>query len=275
MAAAHTLRDRVAASPLPRLEAHMLWQQVLGVSRSWLVAHDTDPLDPAHLAAYEALEARRAAGEPMAYILGRREFLGREFRVTPDVLIPRPETEQLVEAALEAVAGCAAPRVLDLGTGSGAVAVSVALARPDARVDATDVSPAALAIAAENARALGASLQFFHGNWYDSRLGSPQYDLIVSNPPYIHARDPHLGQGDLRFEPPTALTDGADGLSALRAIIDGAPRYLAPSGTVCVEHGWDQAGAVRRLLRRRGFADIASLRDLAGIERVTRGRLSF
>src|SRR5690606_26471080 len=125
-------------------------------------AHDTDPLDPAHLAAYEALEARRAAGEPMAYILGRREFLGREFRVTPDVLIPRPETEQLVEAALEAVAGCAAPRVLELGTGSGAVAVSVALARPDARVDATDVSPAALAIAAENARALGASLQFFH-----------------------------------------------------------------------------------------------------------------
>ncbi|WP_269496631.1 peptide chain release factor N(5)-glutamine methyltransferase [Castellaniella sp. S9] len=275
MAATHTLRDRVAASPLPRLEAHMLWQQVLGVPRSWLIAHDTDPLDPAHLAAYEALEARRAAGEPMAYILGRREFLGREFRVTPDVLIPRPETEQLVEAALEAVAGCAAPRVLDLGTGSGAVAVSVALARPDARVDATDVSPAALAIAAENARALGASLQFFHGNWYDSRLGSPQYDLIVSNPPYIHARDPHLGQGDLRFEPPTALTDGADGLSALRAIIDGAPRYLAPSGTVCVEHGWDQAGAVRRLLRRRGFADIASLRDLAGIERVTRGRLSF
>ncbi len=270
-----TLRDRIAASPLPRFEAHMLWQRVLGVPRSWLIAHDTDPLDPERVAAYEALEACRAAGEPMAYILGRREFLGRDFQVTPDVLIPRPETELLVEAALRALAGREAPRVLDLGTGSGAVAISIALARPDARVDATDLSAAALEVAAANARALGASLQFFHGNWYDSRLGLAQYDLIVSNPPYIRAGDPHLGQGDLRFEPAAALTDGADGLSALRAIAEGAPAHLAPSGAVCVEHGWDQAGAVRELLRRHGFADIASLRDLAGIERVTQGRLPF
>ncbi len=253
----------------------MLWQRVLGVSRSWLIAHDTDPLDSPHLAAYEALEARRIAGEPMAYILERREFLGREFRVTPDVLIPRPDTELLVETALAVLAGRAAPRVLDLGTGSGAVAISIALARPDARVAATDISPAALAVAAENARTLGASLLFFHGNWYDSLLESAPYDLIVSNPPYIHEQDPHLRRGDLRFEPAMALTDGADGLSALRVIIDGAPQRLASSGVVCVEHGWKQAGAVRELMRRRGFADIASLRDLAGIERVTQGRLSF
>ncbi len=253
----------------------MIWQHVLGVTRSWLVAHDTDPLDPVHVAAYEAFEARRLAGEPMAYILGRREFMGREFRVTPDVLIPRPETEGLVEAALTALSDRQAPRVLDLGTGSGIVAISIALARPDARVTATDISQAALDVAQQNARTLGASLQFSHGNWYDSWLGSSRYDLIVSNPPYIHVRDPHLGQGDLRFEPPTALTDQADGLSALRAIIQGASRYLLPSGMVCVEHGWDQAVAVRELMQCCGFTDIASLRDLAGIERVTRGRLSF
>ncbi|MER1967443.1 peptide chain release factor N(5)-glutamine methyltransferase [Castellaniella sp. GW247-6E4] len=269
------MRTRVAASPLPRLEAHMLWRQVLGVPHSWLVAHDDEPLAPERVVAYEVLEARRVAGEPMAYILGRREFLGRDFRVTPEVLIPRPDTELLVEAGLRALAGRENPRVLDLGTGSGAVAVSIALARPDAQVTATDLSAAALEVAADNARTLGASLQFFHGNWYDSRLGSAQYDLIVSNPPYIHALDSHLGLGDLRFEPTMALTDGADGLSALRAIVDGAPSHLMPSGVVCVEHGWDQAGAVRDLMRHRGFADIASLRDLAGIERVTHGRLPF
>lgn len=253
----------------------MLWQQVLGVARSWLVAHDTDPLDPACVAAYEVLEARRLAGEPMAYIVGQREFMGRAFRVTPDVLIPRPETECLVDVALDILADRPAPRVLDLGTGSGIVAISIALARPDAQVTATDLSAAALEVAEQNAQALGASLQFSHGNWYDSRLGSSRYDLIVSNPPYIHVRDPHLGQGDLRFEPPTALTDQADGLSALRTIIQGASRHLLPSGMVCVEHGWDQAVAVRELMQCCGFTDIASLRDLAGIERVTRGRLSF
>lgn len=268
-----TLRERLAGSVLPRLEAHLLWQQVLGVSRAWLIAHDTDPLDPDRVAAYQALEDRRLAGEPIAYILGHREFWGRDFRVTPDVLIPRPDTELLVECGLRAIGAVEAPRVLDLGTGSGIVAISIALDRPDARVQATDCSSSALAVAEMNARALGAKLLFSLGNWYDTQLDSSQYHLIVSNPPYIDARDVHLTQGDLRFEPHRALTDGADGLEALRRIVQGAPARLVPGGVLCVEHGWDQAAAVRALFRSSGFVDIASLRDLAGIERVTRGRV--
>jgi release factor glutamine methyltransferase len=270
---AHTLRDSLANSPLPRLESQMLWRQVLGVSRAWLITHDTDALDAAHEAAYRALEARRLAGEPMAYILGRREFWGRDFQVTPAVLIPRPDTEALVECGLRAIAGLQAPRVLDLGTGSGIVAVSIALDRPDARVRATDCSPEALAVAEMNARALGATLLFSLGNWYDTQLDSGRYDLIVSNPPYIDSQDTHLAQGDLRFEPQGALTDGADGLGALRCIVQGAAGHLRPGGALCVEHGWDQAAAVRGLFQSSGFSDAASLRDLAGIERVTWGRL--
>jgi len=270
---ARTLRDALAGSPLPRLECHLLWQAVLDVPRAWLIAHDTDPLDARDLAAYRALEARRIAGEPMAYILGRREFWGREFSVTPDVLIPRPETELLVECGLRAVAGVRAPRVLDLGTGSGVVAISIALDRPDAQVRAVDCSAGALAVAEMNARALGAKLLFSLGNWYDSQLDSGHYDLIVSNPPYIDSRDSHLVQGDLRFEPRGALTDGEDGLAALRTIVRGAPAHLLPGGALCVEHGWDQAAAVRGLFLSSGFSDVASLRDLADIERLTWGRL--
>ena len=266
-----TLRESLAASPLPRLEAHLLWQQVLGVSRAWLIAHDTDPLDPARVAAYRALESRRLAGEPVAYILGRREFYGRAFQVSPAVLIPRPDTELLVECGLRAIRTVRAPRVLDLGTGSGAVAVTLALERPDAQVRATDCSPDALAVAQKNASALGAQLLFSLGSWYDTELGSAQFHLIVSNPPYIDAQDAHLGQGDLRFEPAGALTDGADGLQALRSIVQGAPDHLVPGGALCVEHGWDQAAAVRSLFQQRGFTDVASERDLAGIERITRG----
>ncbi|WP_323012162.1 peptide chain release factor N(5)-glutamine methyltransferase [Castellaniella sp.] len=267
-----SLRTCLAASPLPRLEFQMLWQQVLGVSRAWLLAHDTDPLSPAALAAYQVLEARRVAGEPMAYILGHREFWGRDFQVTPAVLIPRPETEFLVECALNAIADTAGPHVLDLGTGSGIVAISIALDRPDAQVQATDLSLDALKIAQMNARSLGAKLLFSHGNWYDSQLGSKRYHLIVSNPPYIDAQDTHLVQGDLRFEPVTALTDGADGLDALRCIVQGAPGHLLPGGALCVEHGWDQAAPVRTLFQTMGFIAVASLRDLAGIERITWGR---
>jgi release factor glutamine methyltransferase len=258
---------------LPRLEAHRLWQQVLGVSRAWLIAHDTDPLDPGHLQAYAALEARRVAGEPMAYILGRREFLGRDFQVGPEVLIPRPETEGLVECALAAIRDRDRPRVLDLGTGSGAIAISIALERPDAVVRATDHSAPALALATRNAHDLGAKLLFSLGNWYDTELDQAPYDLIVSNPPYIDAHDAHLSQGDSRFEPRGALTDGADGLQALRCIIQGAPRHLAVAGALCVEHGWDQAASVRALLCEQGFTGVTSLRDLAGIERITWGRL--
>lgn len=269
-----TLRDSLQSSALPRLEASMLWEHVLGVSRSWLIAHDTDPLSIEHLAAYEALSARRLGGEPMAYILGEREFMGHRFQITPAVLIPRPDTELLVEHALSVLVGQTAPRVLDLGTGSGVVAVSIALARPDAQVYAMDVSEAALAVAANNASVLGAFVQFCSGNWYDSPFGSQHYDLIVSNPPYIHAQDDHLERGDLRFEPQGALTDRSDGLSALRSIIEGAPAHLAgPLAALYVEHGWDQAEAVRGMLRHNGFEGIASFRDLAGIERVSGGHL--
>ncbi|MGB7522996.1 MAG: peptide chain release factor N(5)-glutamine methyltransferase [Castellaniella sp.] len=267
------MRAALAASPLPRLEAHLLWQRVLDVPRAWLIAHDADPLDPARVAAYQALEARRLAGEPIAYILGGREFFGRDFQVSPAVLIPRPDTELLVECGLRAIQAVRAPRVLDLGTGSGIVAVTLALERPDACVRATDLSAEALDVARKNARALGAQLWFSHGNWYDTELGSARFDLIVSNPPYIDAQDAHLGLGDLRFEPPGALTDGADGLQALRDIVQGAPDHLSPGGALCVEHGWDQAAAVRSLFLSRGFADVASERDLSGIERVTRGVL--
>lgn len=268
-----TLRARCAASPLPLLEFHLLWQAVLGVSRAWLIAHDTDPLDAAACDAFDTLEGRRLAGEPMAYILGSREFFGHDFRVTPAVLIPRPETELLVECGLQALSGRPAPRVLDLGTGSGAVAVSIALARPDAQVLATDCSSAALAVATMNASALGATVQFLHGNWYDTLRRDAQFDLIVSNPPYVASDDAHLSAGDLRFEPLSALTDGADGLSALTRIVQQAPCHLAADGMLCVEHGFDQAAAVRGLFGGSGFAAVASLPDLAGVERVTTGRM--
>lgn len=268
------LRTSLQSCTLPRLEASMLWQYVLGVSRSWLIAHDMDPLSIQHLAAYEALSARRLRGEPMAYILGEREFMGHTFQVTPAVLIPRPDTELLVERALAVLSGQSAPRVLDMGTGSGIVAIAIALARSDAQVYAMDCSEEALIVAASNARTLGAFVQFCSGNWYDSPFGSQHYDLIVANPPYIHVQDAHLRQGDLRFEPQDALTDRFDGLSALRSIIEGAPTRLAgPLSALYVEHGWDQAEAVRGMLRHNGFEGIASFRDLAGIERVTGGHL--
>lgn len=266
-----TLRDIAGTSTLPRLEWQMLWQHVLQVGRAWLIAHDTDPLTDDALARYRALEARRLAGEPMAYILASREFMGHDFVVTPAVLIPRPETELLVETALDYLDGHAAPTVLDLGTGSGAIAICIALAGPSARVVATDVSAESLEIARRNAQRLGAPVEFLCGSWYDALSEAKGFDLIVSNPPYIAAADDHLQQGDLRFEPAHALTDGHDGLDAIRAIIDGAGRRLNPGGGLFVEHGWDQAAQVRDLMALAGFAQVESLRDLAGIERVTGG----
>ena len=257
---------------LPRLEQQMLWQHVLGVARSWLIAHDTDPLPEQAVSDYRHLEARRLAGEPMAYILGEREFMGYMFHVSPDVLIPRPDTETLVVQVLEDTAGYAAPRILDLGTGSGAIAISLALQRPDAVVTATDVSQAALAIARRNAHHLQAiNVQCMQGSWYQALPTQAVFDVIVSNPPYIHATDPHLQQGDVRFEPRTALTDGADGLSDIRHIVAGAVAHLASYGAVYIEHGWDQARAVRDIFTAHGFTDVRSVCDLAGIERVTVG----
>jgi len=273
---ADTLRDLLRTTSLPRLEARMLWQHVLQVPRAWLIAHDTDVPAAQQLQAYRALEARRLGGEPMAYILGTREFMGHAFSVTPDVLIPRPETELLVEIALDYLDRLAARldaprRVLDLGTGSGAIAISIALARPDTQVVATDSSEGALAVARQNAHALGARVEFLRGSWYDALKEGGCFDLIVSNPPYIAAGDAHLAQGDVRYEPLQALTDGADGLSDLAAIAQGAGGWFRQGGALYMEHGWDQAAAARNILRQSGFVQISSTADLAGIERVTGG----
>lgn len=267
----NNLRDLSRDSKLPRLEMQMLWQHVLQVPRSWLIAHDTDVLAPEAIERYHVLMERRLAGEPMAYILGSREFMGHDFLVSPSVLIPRPETELLVETGLDYLNGKKAPRVLDLGTGSAAVAVSIALQCPTATVVATDLSSQALVVAKANANRLGAKVDFFQGSWYDALPDHKGFDLIVSNPPYIAVGDVHLQQGDVRFEPTGALTDGSDGLSALRDIIEGAGQRLLPGGALFLEHGWDQAQAVRQLLQSACFEQVVSAPDLAGIDRVTGG----
>lgn len=264
-----TPRDASRACGLPRLESGMLWQHVLNVSRTWLVAHDDEPVPPDAMARFQALAARRLAGEPMAYLLGEREFMGHVFQVTPAVLIPRPDTEVLVETALACLRDRQAPRVVDLGTGSGAIAISIALARPDAQVIATDASAEALAVARANAERLGARVQFLQGDWYDALPAGERYALIVSNPPYIAREDEHLTQGDLRFEPPGALTDFGSGLTALEALAAGAPDRLLPGASIWLEHGWTQAADVRHLLTQANLRDAASVRDLAGIERIS------
>lgn len=264
-----TLKMAFARSALPRLEQSMLWEHILEVPRSWLIGHDTDPLPEQAVLRYEQLEARRLAGEPMAYIIGHREFMGHDFMVSPAVLIPRPETEFLVDQALQQIHALAAPRVLDLGTGSGTVAISIALARPDATVVATDFSPTALAVAQQNAHRLCANVEFFEGSWYDAVKGQAAFDIIVSNPPYIAENDPHLVQGDLRFEPSSALSAAQNGLADLRQIIAGARAYLTSPGSVWLEHGWDQAALVRNLFVQMGFSQPTSISDLAGIPRIT------
>ncbi|MDR5821057.1 peptide chain release factor N(5)-glutamine methyltransferase [Caballeronia sp. LZ043] len=272
-----TAADVLRASGLPPLDARVLLMHVLGWRRTELITRDQEPLDDASVARFEALVARRLNGEPIAQLVGRREFFGLDFEVTPDVLIPRPETELLVETVLGIIAGTPNPRVLDLGTGSGAIAVSLAHARPDAKVWAVDRSPAALDVARSNAVRLldaaraGGPVTFVASDWTANLEPSLLFEAIVSNPPYIASSDPHLEQGDLRFEPRGALTDESDGLSAIREIVEKAPFLLAVNGTLWLEHGYDQADAVRRLLQARGFSDVHSLRDLAGIERCTGG----
>lgn len=267
-------RALLISCDLPRLEARMLLEHVLACSRSWLLAHDTDALTADHVAYFEHLAARRSRGEPMAYLVGTREFMGHAFTVGPDVLIPRPDTEVLVETVLAALTGCASlARVLDLGTGSGAIAVSIALGQPTAQVIATDISVAALEVARGNAQALGArNVQCLQSNWYAALPPDSRFDVIVSNPPYIAHDDPHLSAGDLRYEPRLALTDEGNGLAALRHIIIGACSHLRPGGILWMEHGWRQAAEVRQILAAQGFAEVASQRDLNGIERITGGR---
>lgn len=261
---------------LDRLELRMLLSFVLGLSRIELITQDQRILTEAELARIEALMRRREQGEPMAYLLGQREFYGLNFQVSPAVLIPRPETELLLELALQYLP-CAlistAPRVLDMGTGSGILAVSLAHTRADCVVSALDNSGPALTVAQANAQQHRVSVNFIQSDWYQALPTEACFDLIISNPPYIQAQDSHLAQGDLRFEPLGALTDHADGLSALRQIVAGAPHHLVAGGWLLMEHGYDQAAAVRALLVAHGFGEVQSWRDLAGIERVSGGQL--
>lgn len=267
----HVLAD--AATQLgDRLEAEVLLAHVLGKPRSWLIAHADDALDAAPAAAFAALVQRRHAGEPVAYITGRRGFWSLELEVTPATLIPRPETELLVELALERLTLTASSRVADLGTGSGAIALAIARERPRARVVATDASAAALAVARRNAERLGiANIAFTQGDWL-APLADHRFDVILSNPPYIEADDPHLAQGDLRFEPASALASGLDGLDDIRRIVGDARVHLEPNGWLMMEHGWNQGDAVRAVLEAAGYREVFTARDLEQRDRVSGGR---
>ena len=254
-----------------RLEVQMLLQHVLRVSRAWLLAHPEHELSVTDAASYLALMHRRLAGEPMAHILGEREFFGLNFKVTPDTLIPRPETELLVELALARIPPRGGFRVLDLGTGSGAIALSIAHMRPDATVTAVDTSQSALLVARENAQRLGTSnTEFVQSDWF-SALAGQRFDLIVSNPPYIASDDIHLQQGDVRHEPRSALESGTDGLDDIRRIICGATGYLEQDAWLLLEHGYDQAARVRGDLYESGYREVFTTEDMAGIDRVSGG----
>lgn len=260
-----------AALPLDALENRILLCHALGLSRVGLITQSERLLSADEAGRLAALVQRRLDGEPIAYIVGEREFFGLPFKVSPAVLIPRPDTELIVELALERLPQ--GGRMLDMGTGSGAIAVACAHSRRDAGVTALDLSEDALGIARANAAANGVQVRFLRSDWFGA-VGDERFALIASNPPYIASHDEHLSQGDLRFEPAGALTDHADGLSALRTIVDGAPAHLLPGGWLLLEHGYDQAEAVRALLAARGFAEVQSWRDLPGIERVSGGRLA-
>jgi release factor glutamine methyltransferase len=265
-----SVKDLLAALPLDPLENRILLCHATGLSRVQLITQAERPLLDAEAARLAALVQRRLDGEPIAYIVGRREFFGLDFEVSDAVLIPRPDTELIVELALERLPQNG--RMLDMGTGSGAIAVSVAHSRPDALVTALDVSDAALEVARRNAINNLAAVHFLRSDWFGALGDEDSFELIASNPPYIAAGDAHLAQGDLRFEPAGALTDHADGLSALRTIIEGSPRHLMPGGWLLLEHGYDQAAAVRALLSAAGYTEVQSWRDLGGIERVSGGR---
>jgi release factor glutamine methyltransferase len=327
-----TIKEAMASSSLPRLEVRMLLEAVLNKPRTWLIAHDDEMLTEQQAQVFYIMVARRTAGVPMAYLLGTREFMGLTFCVSPHVLIPRPDTETLVNKAIEVLRVMAAPsadapdllvqqvpdnglncaavellasqplKVLDLGTGSGAIAIAIAKACPGVQVDATDFSGEALGVAQLNAQCLDAQVNWFQGDWYQALPIHPSnvltpvgaakppnsnqaieslkprldkvYDLIVSNPPYIRCDDEHLAQGDLRFEPPHALTDGADGLSALKIIIQQAPNWLKLKGQLWVEHGYDQADEVLQMFTQAGFKGVKTLYDLGEKPRATGGYLA-
>lgn len=260
------------AQGIPRLDAQLLLLHALGRSpheRAWLLAHDSDPLGTTVQSRFQELVRRRAGGEPLAYLTGVKEFFGLPLQVDARVLDPRPDTETLVEWALERMAALPAPHVIDLGTGSGAIALALKHSRPDAQISAVDASADALAVAQANAQRLGLDVAFMRGNWLAGMDGT--FDLIVSNPPYIAEGDPHLAA--LGHEPRQALTAGADGLDDIRLLVAQAPARLCPGGWLLLEHGWDQAAAVRALLAAAGLEAVQSRRDLNGIERCSGGRL--
>ena len=271
-----TIAQAIARAGIDRAEAGYLMQAVTGRDRAGLIAHGDEPLDAERVRCFLALARRRRRGEPLAYLVGRRAFHELDLEVGPGVLIPRPETELLVELALARLPAHAPVRVLDLGTGSGAIALSLACARPQADIVAVDRSAAALTIAQRNLRRLHASGGRVHllcGDWYEALSPSAGFDLIVSNPPYVAVGDPHLAQGDLRFEPREALVAGDDGLAAIRRVVTGAHPHLKPGGMLLFEHGHDQAPSCRALLQTAGFCDLIAARDLAGLPRVAGGRL--
>ena len=254
------------------IDSRALLRVALGVSDAYLVAHPGQPLTEQQHERYLDWVERRRAGEPVAYLTGEREFYSLAFKVTPAVLIPRPETELLVDIALERVPAHEPFRVLDLGTGSGCVAIAIAKHRSRAQVTATEVSRDALAVARENAARHGTSIELIESDWMEALAGR-RFDLIVSNPPYVAEHDPHLSQGDSRFEPRAALVAGADGLSCIRLIIAQARAHLEPDGGLLFEHGYDQAARCRGLLAESGYFAVATRYDLAGIERVSGGRV--
>ena len=263
--------ELIARSALSLTEARVLLAHALRVERAWIIAHGPDGVADAQAQAVEALFARRRAGEPIAYITGEREFQGLSLHVTQNVLIPRPETELVVEQALTLMAGRRTPKVLDLGTGSGAIAVAIANARRDAQVCATDASATALAVASGNASRHAVAVRFVQGDWFIA-LAEEQFDVIVSNPPYVADGDPHLGEGDLRFEPQVALLGGPDGMGCIRTIAAAARRHLAPGGWLVFEHGYDQGPACVRLLVGLGYTDVVDTQDLSGLPRVCSGQ---
>jgi release factor glutamine methyltransferase len=255
-----------ARTAIPLSEARLLLRHVLGATHAALEAHPERKVSPQDTASFRALVARRAEGSPIAYLTGRREFYGMDFHVTPAVLIPREETELLVEIAVEKPV----QHILDLGTGSGCLAIAVAKQLPQARVTAVDVSAAALEVARENAARHGVPVRFLLGDWF-APLEGERFDLILANPPYVAEGDPHLAQGDVRFEPRGALAAGPAGLNDIRRIVAGAAAHLAPGGRLWFEHGYDQAPAVAALLSQAGYVAIEQRRDLAGILRVSGG----
>ena len=277
-----TLRSLMSATLLPPNEARILMAQVLDqhyqLPRSALLSRDDMELHAQALEEWKTLESRRLQGEPIAYLIGKRGFHNIELQVAPGVLIPRPETELLVEIGLREIKQIEkeviTPKVLDLGTGSGAIALAIANEAPSSIVTATDQSAEALVIAKANAKQLNleSRVQFLQGSWYEALHEKALFDVILSNPPYIASQDPHLTQGDLRFEPISALTDHASGLTCLKVIIQGAVNHLKPMGLIAVEHGFDQSEAVVSLMKAGGFSDVQAHQDLAGHNRVVSAR---